>query len=87
MEAIERDLSERRHAIRRAGLVIASISFQNGNCSMECVVLDWSDYGARIQPKDIVSCPDNFTITTNNGSRIECFAVWRHDERMGVKFI
>jgi hypothetical protein len=64
----------------------ASISFQNGNCSMDCVVLDWSNYGARIRPSDVVTCPEKFTLITRDGGHFDCFAVWRHDDRVGVKF-
>lgn len=53
---------------------------------MDCVVLDWSDYGARIRPSDFDKCPDKFTLATTEGGRFDCFVVWRHDERIGVKF-
>ena len=87
MDASELEVRERRQAIRRKTTGPASISVHNENCSMDCVVLDWSDYGARIRPSEVAICPDKFTLTTKDGDCFDCLVVWRHDERIGVKFI
>ena len=86
MAVSEPEDREGRQAFRRKWVTPASISFQNGNCSMDCIVLDWSVYGARIWPSDVDACPDKFTLTTRDGDRFDCVVVWRHDERIGVKF-
>jgi len=53
---------------------------------MDCIVLDWSVYGARILPSDVDTCPDKFTLTTKDGDSFNCVVVWRHNRRIGVKF-
>lgn len=87
MDASETEVRERRQAIRRNMTGPASINIHNGNRSMDCVVLDWSDYGARIRPSDAALCPDKFILTTKDSGRFDCLVVWRHDERIGVKFL
>jgi len=87
MSTIELEVRERRQAIRQKTIGPASIGFRDGNCSMDCVVLDLSDYGAKIQPTDVTVCPDRFTLATKDGGRFDCLVVWRHDERVGVKFL
>lgn len=86
MGAIKSEVRERRQALRQKTTEPATIGVHKGSRSIDCVVLDWSDYGARIRPSDVAQCPDNFTLTTKDGGSFDCLVVWRHDERIGVKF-
>ena len=76
-----------RQAIRRKASGPASMSIHNGSSSIDCDVLDWSDYGARLRPLNVATCPEKFTLITKDGGRFDCLVVWRHDERIGVKFL
>ena len=77
---------ERRTLDRRKMLGSGVISFAGGNCAMDCVVLDWSEGGARIRPADALSCPDEFHLATKEGGRVECQVVWRQSDLIGVRF-
>jgi len=78
---------ERRALDRRKILGGGVISFAGGNCSMECIVLDQSEGGARIRPSDIVNCPDEFLLATKDGGRVACEIVWRRNDLIGVRFV
>jgi len=78
---------ERRAAPREKMLGTGLMSWSNGNRSMGCVVLDWTDKGARLQPADMVGCPDQFTLITKNGNRVPCEVKWREKRVMGVRFV
>ena len=86
MNTSTQKIHERRQAVRDNNVGPASISFQDGGDSIDCDVIDCSDYGARIRPSDISKCPDKFVLTTYDGDHFDCLVVWRHDERIGVKF-
>ncbi len=64
------------------------MSWDDGRRSLGCVVLDWTQFGARIiRPADHVGCPDQFTLITKSGQRVPCEVKWRQDLVMGVRFI
>ena len=77
---------ERRSVNRRKMLGGGVISYDDGNCTMQCVVLDMSDGGARIRPADALACPDEFLLVTKDGGRAACQIAWRRDEFVGVRF-
>jgi len=63
------------------------LSWDNGRRTMGCVVLDWNQTGARIQPADMLGCPEQFTLLTKSGTRVPCDVRWREDKLLGVRFI
>ncbi len=78
---------ERRTLDRRKMLGSGVISFAGGNCTMDCVVLDLSEGGARIKPADMLACPDDFLLATREGGRVSCKIVWRRNDLAGVRFV
>jgi PilZ domain len=78
---------ERRALDRRKMLGSGVLSFAGGNCTMDCVVLDLSEGGARLRPADMLACPDDFLLATKEGGRIACQIVWRRNDLVGVRFI
>jgi len=77
--------SERRRAPREKMLGTGLMSWSSGNRSMQCVVLDWTDSGARIKPSDMLGCPDQFTLITKNGNRVPCQVRWRKKLSIGAR--
>jgi len=79
--------SERRRAPREKMLGTGLMSWSSGNRSMQCVVLDWTGSGARIRPSDMLGCPDQFTLITNNCNRVPSQVRWHKKDIMGVRFV
>ena len=80
-------VSERRQFPRKRTLNPASIVGADNEATMVCVVLDWSHGGARLHPDVPESCPDHFTLVTQDGQWMACQVVWRRDGQIGVKFL
>lgn len=78
--------AERRAASRHRALVGAQIIYRNGNCAMNCQILDESDTGAMLRPADIFSVPAAFVLKPRFAEPRECRMVWRKGERLGVRY-
>lgn len=77
---------ERRRYPRSKMIGTGQVAVGDGYVAMECVVLDWSDGGARLRPTDVVSCPDSFTLMTTTGQTRPCQVIWRRNDTLGVAF-
>ena len=80
-------IEKRRGQPREKMLGTGLMSWDDGRRSMNCVVLDWTQSGARIRPADMVGCPEQFTLITKSGHRVPCEVKWRQNLVMGVRFI
>jgi hypothetical protein len=80
-------VGERRRFPRFETLNPANIVAADKSPAMVCMVLDWSHGGARLHPDVPESCPDHFTLVTQDGRWMACQVVWRRDEQIGVKFL
>jgi hypothetical protein len=78
---------ERRGASRTNVLKSGTVVFNNGNCSMECQVLDLTKAGARVKPVDILLCPNAFTLKLHHGPVHDCEVKWRKGKILGVRFL
>lgn len=78
--------SAARRASRKRTLRPAVMAFHGGKSLVECVVLDLSDTGARLQPLDTVSPPDEFVLELSDGRAFLCEMVWREASLIGVAF-
>jgi len=74
---------KRKALIRRALLVL-----DDNSSARECVVLDFSDSGARLQV-DAAPLPEKFMLwLSRNGTvRRACHLVWQKDGEAGVQFL
>lgn len=77
---------ERRRQRRAKVITPASIVFDGGRCTIDCVAYDWSDKGAKLRPTDALSCPDRFTLIKRTGEQWPCRVVWRRKDYLGVEF-
>ena len=78
---------ERRTRDRRKLLGSGVISFAGGRSTMDCVVLDLSESGARIRPADAPTCPDEFLLDSKEVGRVSCEVMWRRNDLIGVRFV
>jgi hypothetical protein len=78
---------ERRQSRRAKSIRGGQIVYQDGNCVMDCLILDLSDSGARIRPADLIKCPSSFTLRMTDGSARRCVVVRRSPSELGLRFL
>lgn len=78
---------ERRTLERKRTLKKGSIVFLEGNSGLDCVVLDFTEKGARLRPTDILCCPPQFQLLGPDRQLRLCEVVWRNSDALGVKFL
>ena len=72
---------QRTHVLRRARIV-----FRRGYSTVDCVVLDLSEGGAKIRIGDWLPLPPNFELRIENGPPREAEVRFRARETLGVRF-
>ena len=78
---------ERRKAVRRRVYKGAKISFRGLRATIDCVVRDYSDSGARLGVESPVGIPDNFELIRADLPPVMCRVIWRKTSQIGVAFI
>lgn len=78
---------ERRTLERKRTLKKGSIVFLETNSGLDCVVLDFTEKGARLRPTDILCCPQHFRLLGPDQQLRLCEVVWRNTDALGVKFL
>ena len=54
----------------------------------DCIILNISHGGAAIRlPKNRLNCPENFALKLQSEPLLYCQVCWRHNDKVGVKFI
>ncbi|MGI9379577.1 MAG: PilZ domain-containing protein [Methyloligellaceae bacterium] len=90
-EAADREIlkpSDKREICRRRQLKGGQISYQDGHMTLDCMVRDLSDSGARIKVLGSVSPPDYFNLKVElDGICVDCEVVWRAGPLLGVHFV
>ena len=82
----QQEIEEKRRSPRSKRMAPATIASPDGYSTIDCLVLDWSDGGARLRPADVMSCPDTFRLITRDGSSYVCTVAWRRGDSIGVTF-
>jgi hypothetical protein len=74
-----------RSTVRRCGW----LSRTKGEQLLDCIVLDESKRGARLEVNRPSEIPDNFYIymTLESTSRRQCRVAWRSDKQIGVEYL
>jgi hypothetical protein len=81
-------MEERRKSVRHRTLKGGRICFNDGSTSMDCVIRDISEGGAKLCFPNVVGIPSEFILAFDDGrpSR-QCFSKWRKLTAMGVQFL
>ncbi len=69
--------------VLRSGQIV----FQNGNCVIDCLVLEVSESGAALKPTNPMECPKFFTLKISHGATHNCEVCWQYSDKMGVRFL
>lgn len=65
----------------------AHLVFSNGLSNMDCVVLDYSQKGAKLRPTDINAMPKFFELHLAGGAAFLCELTHRKSDHVIVRFI
>ena len=73
---------------RRRALKGGILSYQNQSLTVECVVRDLSEHGAKVIIENDTIVPNNFDLSIPvDGTRVECNVQWRDGNTLGVLFV
>ena len=78
---------ERRALIRHKTFIKGRIYFNNRLSSMDCIVRDVTEKGARLQVSESVALPDTFEIyLPNKDEHFRAQVQWRKGDQLGVSW-
>ncbi|WP_375458328.1 PilZ domain-containing protein [uncultured Enterovirga sp.] len=80
-------MEEHRRAQRHRTLKGAHIVFNGGASTIDCMVRDLSETGARLKIASPVGIPDQFMLSLDSGEPHQCRVVWRRAKEIGVTFV
>ena len=79
--------SDQRIAPRLKALLAAKISFNNGQSTLDCLIRNLSDTGAKLIVSAAIALPDGFDLLIPQKSLTRRVRIaWRRGEAMGVRF-
>src|SRR4051794_3450993 len=79
--------SEPRNSPRQRSLMGASLSFHNGRSTVDCLVRNISESGARLSVSPAVSLPQTIELLIpQKGTTRAARVVWRSESEVGVAF-
>src|SRR5687767_453191 len=78
---------ERRIAPRTKSFLQGRIFFNNRRSSVDCLIRDYSEIGAKLKSSESVTVPEAFELYVPNKDIVHrCRAQWRSGNEMGVAF-
>lgn len=77
---------ERRNAVRAKTLRTGLIIYDEGRCTMSCMILETSSTGAKLRPQDPIWLPDNFSLRLPDGTRRHCDVARKDRTDVGVRY-
>ena len=81
-------MGERRKSIRRRTLKGGRICFNAGSSSIDCLIRDISEGGAKLCLPSVDDVPSEFVLAFDDGRpERKCFEKWRSATALGVKFL
>ena len=85
--ATEVSMAEHRSSPRKRAFLKGTILFNNGASSLDCLIREISETGARLEATGAVTLPEVFTLSIpQKGASQTARIVWRRDELIGVIF-
>jgi hypothetical protein len=88
LAATHEDVMEERRRVQRTRVLrAATIIFNHRSSTIDCVVRNLTNVGARLHVASTAGIPANFALTFDGGrSSRACRMVWSRDDRLGVIF-
>jgi len=79
------NVDDRRIAHRKRTLRAAKIVFGDYRYTIDCVIRDRSETGARIRSPNATDAPNDFYLF-EAGQLLKCHVAWRRGDEMGLHF-
>lgn len=80
-------MNEHRISERTRTFLKGRIEYSNGQVSLDCLIRDLSEFGARIAVSDSVTLPDHFRLFVPKTNRwMDARTRWRRGGLIGVSF-
>jgi hypothetical protein len=80
--------TERRAAVRHKSFIQGRIYFNHRRSSMDCVIREFTDIGARLEFSDVAALPDTFEVYVPSKDRyFRAQAVWHKGNNIGVMWM
>ncbi len=80
-------MDNRRRTARNKTFLQGRMLFNGGRSSVDCVIRDISEFGARLKFSCSIPTPDHFELyIPNRDERREAFVQWRRDDEVGISF-
>ncbi|MGE3245840.1 MAG: PilZ domain-containing protein [Beijerinckiaceae bacterium] len=80
-------MSEKRKELRSRTVLRASIIFNHRNSTLDCLVRNFADHGAKIILDPSIAIPQQFELNVpQKGRSFTAKVIWRHGEEIGVEF-
>lgn len=80
-------MEEKRPASRVRTILNGQIIFNNRSATLDCVVRNLSDSGAKLEASSAVTLPERFELVIpRKGETYRARAVWRTEREIGVAF-
>ncbi|NWG26447.1 MAG: PilZ domain-containing protein [Pseudorhodoplanes sp.] len=84
---MESPLQERRAHIRHKSFLQGRIYYNNRRATVDCIVRDINDHGARLKFSDSALVPDAFELyIPNRQETFKVHAIWNNGTEVGVAF-
>lgn len=74
--------TERRNRVFKGGRIV----FHRGDSSIDCIIRDLSEAGAKLRVESIIGIPDEFELQSSDGHSWHCRVRWRKAAELGVQF-
>jgi len=79
--------TERRRSARQKSFLRGMIYFNNRRNVVDCLIRDFSPYGARLIFSDAVTTPDQLDVyIPQKEQTLRSHVIWRHGQEVGVAF-
>jgi hypothetical protein len=80
-------MDDKRASARQRTLKSGKIVFASGSFTIDCIIRNLSELGARLQVPRAVAIPDHFSLVeVETGRTRQAHALWRRGGLMGVRF-
>jgi hypothetical protein len=80
-------MTNKRSTTRSRSFLTGKIVFNHGACSLECVIRNMSETGAKLQMSDAVTVPAEFDLVLAHNDQRRATIRWRSGDEIGVEFI